>query len=74
MKAAASTALAESLILGIDDAQGEGHPLSQVQVVSLAKMAIMAYQGIVEAADALAIDVGLEEASQFVRDMADERG
>lgn len=62
MKAAASTALAESLILGVDDAREEGHPLNQVQVVSLAKMAIMAYQGIIEAADALSIDVILDEA------------
>lgn len=49
VRAVASQALAEALILGIDECQEANYPLNQAQKVQLAKMSIMSYDNILEA-------------------------
>jgi len=43
VRATVARALAEALILGIDNAEVEGHSLTQLQQVDLATMHVMAY-------------------------------
>jgi len=53
IRVAVSHALAEALILGIDNCEQEGRRLSQVQQIHLATMSIMAYDNALEACDTL---------------------
>lgn len=45
-----------ALVTGIDNAEQEGHPLTQVQQVDLATMTIMAYEEAVHACAGLAFE------------------
>lgn len=43
MRATVAIALSTSLITGIDECKETGHPLTQLQQIELAKMAVMSY-------------------------------
>lgn len=52
LRATTARALAKALITGIDQAEQEGNPLTQNQMVDMATMAIMSYDEAIEAGDA----------------------
>lgn len=53
IRATVARALATALVTGIDQAAEELRPLSQVQQIDMATMAVMAYQHALEAAESL---------------------
>lgn len=57
LRAAGSRALAQALVLGIDECAQVGKPLTQVQQVALATMAIMSMDEILDAADLMTLDL-----------------
>lgn len=59
LRVAVANGLAEGLILGIDNCEQEGRPLSQLQQVYLARMVIMAYDNAIEACDTLKVEAEL---------------
>lgn len=60
LRATASQALAEALICGIDECLQEKMPLTQLQQIHLAKMAIMSYDKILEGCVNLQFDLRLK--------------
>jgi hypothetical protein len=57
LKAAVSRALASALILGIDHAEEEGTPLTQLQQVHMATMSIMSYDAAIEGCELLTVQL-----------------
>ena len=57
LRATVSRALGRALVLGIDECEQEGHPLTQVQQISLATMAIMCYDQALEGIENLDVEL-----------------
>ena len=56
LRATASTALAQALITGISEVQENGGTITQNDQIHLTKMAIMAYEDVLKACEALDVD------------------
>lgn len=64
IRSTVARALAKSLVLGFNQADEEGCPLTQAQQVHMATMSVMAYDLAVEAAEAL---VAVSEIERVMR-------
>lgn len=61
LRAAGSRALAQALMCGIDEVLEEGGTLTQNDRIHLAKMAIMAYDEIIQSCNLFDVEVNLQE-------------
>ena len=63
VRATVSRALAEALVLGIDEAAQNERPLTQLQQIDVATMAIMSYDKAIECSEEMGVMSKLREAA-----------
>lgn len=59
VRAAVARALAAALVTGFDNAEDEGHPLTQLQKIDMATMSVHAYDQAIEACEGLEVEAKL---------------
>ena len=71
IRATVSLALATALVTGFDEASEDGHPLTEVQKISVAKMSVMAYSHALEGCENIDLSVKLERSANATTDPRD---